>query len=59
MKTIIDKQNKFIKGSSVEIGVHHGKSLILMAKFSKEDDLYVIDLFNEQKKISAFPEKVT
>jgi len=34
----------------VEIGVCHGKSLILMAKFSNQDSLYAIDIFGDQKK---------
>ena len=50
IKTLIRRQNEFVSGPLVEIGVHHGKSLILMAKFSNQDSLYAIDIFDDQKK---------
>lgn len=40
-----------IKGSVAEIGVHHGKLLILLALFTREDEKAVaIDLFTDQDR---------
>lgn len=49
LKTLCTHQND-TGGAIVEIGVHHGKSLIPLAAFSDERPLYVIDIFDDQEQ---------
>lgn len=48
-KTIISNQPS-TSTAALEIGVHHGKSAIPLAFFSKDRPLYVIDVFSNQEK---------
>lgn len=49
-RNLIVFQNNFCGSAIVEIGVHHGKSLILLASASVSRQIYVIDIFGNQEK---------
>ena len=50
MRCLVSLQNDFTQGAVAEIGVHHGKSFVPLARFSGTRKLYVIDIFEDQEK---------
>lgn len=49
-KDLVAFQSEFSQTAISEIGVHHGKSFIPLAGFSRDRKLYAIDIFEDQEK---------